>query len=98
MERPISTNALAQVQSALFKGDKIVAIKIYRQDTGSSLAEAKDAVDKLEAEWRTAFPEKFTAARRSKGCGGCVTVFIVLGALVLLVLLVMMRWAHAPKG
>src|SRR5436190_19659433 len=98
MERPISSNALAQVQSALFKGDKIVAIKIYRQDTGSSLAEAKDAVDKLEAEWRTAFPDKFTATRRSKGCGGSATVFMVLGSLVLLVLLVMMRWAHPPRS
>jgi len=38
-----------QIQEALRRGDKIEAIKIYRELTGVGLAEAKRAVDNLEA-------------------------------------------------
>ena len=37
-----------QVQEALMRGNKIEAIKIYRELTGTGLAEAKDAIDKAE--------------------------------------------------
>jgi ribosomal protein L7/L12 len=37
-----------QVQDALRRGNKIEAIKIYRELTGVGLAEAKDAVEKAE--------------------------------------------------
>jgi hypothetical protein len=86
MERPISSSALARVQAAVFNGEKIAAIKIYREDTGASLKDAKDAVDKLEAEWRVTSPEKFTApAKKQRGCGICLV--IVLSVLALLVLI-----------
>ena len=93
MERPISPRALAQVQAALFDGRKIEAIRIYREDTGSSLTDTKSAVDNLEAELRVSSPEKFQAPPRSKGkgCGGCLTVMIVLGALALVLLLLLVR-------
>ena len=89
MERPISSNALARVQAAIFNGQKIMAIRIYREDTGASLTDAKAAVDKLEAEWRTASPEKFqTPAARKKGCGGiCMIIvigFVIMTAIVIL--------------
>ncbi|HKQ36504.1 MAG TPA: hypothetical protein VJ063_00420 [Verrucomicrobiae bacterium] len=87
MERPISSNALAQVQAAIFDGNKIEAIRIYRQDTGSSLSDAKDAVEKLEAEWRGSSPEKFKAPARRRGCGGCLALVIVLGVLVAIFLM-----------
>ena len=35
-----------QIQAALRSGNKIEAIKIYRELTGVGLAEAKDAIDK----------------------------------------------------
>ncbi len=38
-----------QIQEALRRGDKIEAIKIYRQLTNAGLAEAKQAIDNLEA-------------------------------------------------
>ena len=84
MEKPISSNALAQVQAALFNGEKITAIKIYRQDTGASLAEAKAAVERLELEWRAVFPENFKAPARKKGCAGCLIVIIVLTVFALI--------------
>ena len=38
-----------QIQEALRRGNKIEAIKIYRELTGVGLAEAKQAVDNLES-------------------------------------------------
>jgi ribosomal protein L7/L12 len=38
-----------QLQEALRRGNKIEAIKIYRELTGVGLAEAKHAIDELEA-------------------------------------------------
>ena len=37
-----------QIQAALRSGNKIEAIKIYRELTGVGLAEAKDVIDKAE--------------------------------------------------
>ena len=37
-----------QIQDALRRGNKIEAIKIYREMTGAGLAEAKDAIDRAE--------------------------------------------------
>ena len=87
MERPISSNALTQVQAAVFNGERIAAIKMYREDTGASLKEAKDAVDKLESEWRVTFPEKFKAPAKKKGCGVCLLILLVaIGVILLLIL------------
>ncbi len=36
-----------QIQEALRRGDKIEAIKIYRQLTNAGLAEAKQAIDRM---------------------------------------------------
>ncbi len=42
-------DVLTAVQSALRAGEKIAAIKLYREATGVGLAEAKAAVEALEA-------------------------------------------------
>ena len=38
-----------QIQAALRRGNKIEAIKIYRELTGAGLAEAKEVIDRLES-------------------------------------------------
>ncbi|MGB8983172.1 MAG: ribosomal protein L7/L12 [Anaerolineales bacterium] len=38
-----------QIQGAVRRGDKIEAIKIYRELTGVGLAEAKRAIDEIES-------------------------------------------------
>ena len=38
-----------QIQDALRRGNKIEAIKIYRELTGAGLAEAKQVIDQLES-------------------------------------------------
>ncbi len=49
VERPeLPPEALAEVRAALAAGNKIEAIKLYREHTGLGLKEAKDAVDAME--------------------------------------------------
>ena len=46
---PNSDPALSpQIQEALRRGNKIEAIKLYREMTGVGLAEAKDIIDRAE--------------------------------------------------
>ena len=40
------------VRELLNAGNKIQAIKVYREDTGASLKEAKDAVESMQREMR----------------------------------------------
>ena len=91
MDRPISTAVLQQVQNALVDGRKIEAIKLYRLDTGASLKDAKEAVDKLEAEWRVTSPEKFKAPQGRKGCRTLILIILALHLGLILFLLLSQR-------
>lgn len=82
----LDANVLAQVQQALFQGQKIEAIKLYREATSQGLKESKDAVEKMEAELRQRSPERFSAKASGKGCAG-VLLLMVTAMGVLLVLL-----------
>jgi len=73
-----SGSALPGVQEAIFRGEKIAAIQLYRQQTGAGLAEAKMAVERIEAESRTKSPDKFTTTASGKGCLGMVAALCVL--------------------
>ncbi len=57
-----------RIKEALFAGNKIEAIKLYRQQTNVGLAEAKAAVEKLEVELRASSPESFQQRQPGKGC------------------------------
>ena len=73
--------ALAPVAELLFKGgNKIAAIQLYREQVkpGSGLAEAKDAVEQLEAGLRAQHPEKFTAQAQKSGCTGVLALLVVV--------------------
>ena len=59
MNALIPEESLARIREALFRGRKIEAIRLHRECTGTGLAEAKAAVDRLEAELRAAEPDKF---------------------------------------
>ncbi|HTD65400.1 MAG TPA: ribosomal protein L7/L12 [Candidatus Limnocylindria bacterium] len=60
---------------ALYEGKKIEAIKQLRELSGLGLKESKDIIDNLEAELRTAYPERFTSSKKRSGC---VLLFILL--------------------
>src|SRR4051812_19374442 len=70
MNTNIPEEKLAGIREALFQGQMIEAIKLYRECTSTGLAEAKTAVEKLEAELRTNSPEKFATKSAGKGCLG----------------------------
>ena len=74
------SGALSPVADLLFAGQKIQAIKLYREQVqpGAGLAEAKQAVERLEAGLRAQHPEKFTAAAQKSGCATVLAVFAVL--------------------
>jgi hypothetical protein len=55
----IPDEPLARIKEAIFRGQKINAIRLYRECTGAVLAEAKAAVEHLESELRAAEPENF---------------------------------------
>ena len=84
MDQPIPEQNLIPIKEAIFRGRKIETIKLYRKATGAGLAEAKIAVEKLEAELRSASPERFTAPAANKGCSG-IAVVCCLGALAAIV-------------
>lgn len=67
MNLPIPEEALANVKEAIFRGQKIEAIRLYRECTAAGLAEAKTAVEQLEAELRAAEPDRFAAAGEGQG-------------------------------
>ena len=72
MNTPLPEDQLAKIKEALFQGRKIDAIKLYRNvDPAAALADAKAAVEAMEAELRKSSPEKFSApASSGKGCLG----------------------------
>lgn len=80
MNNPNPEDQADRVKSALFAGRKIEAIKLYREQTGVGLAEAKTAVEKLEEELRASTPASF-ANPPSKGCTGAAVVLVgIVGA------------------
>ena len=80
MNPPISVNMLDQIHDALYRGQKIQAIKLHREATGSGLAESKTAVEAIEEQLRAAAPEKFS----TKPAGaGCLPLLLLVGACVL---------------
>lgn len=70
-------DAVRQINTALFAGRKIEAIKLYREFTGQGLKESKDFVEALEVELRTSSPEQFTSPPR-KGCFGMAIIMILV--------------------
>ena len=71
-------DTLAGVREALFRGQKILAIRLYRESTGMGLAEAKRAVEKMEAELRSTSPEQFVVTSSGKGCFGMAVMICVM--------------------
>ncbi len=74
-----SEDHLLKVKDAIFAGQKIEAIKLYREHTGLGLKESKEAVEKLEAELRQSAADRFAASPAK----GCFPVMAAVGVFVL---------------
>ena len=79
------------VESAIYAGRKIEAIKLYREVVpGSELVDAKKWVEDREVELRAQHPERFTASSRKTGCIGVLAaVTLVLAAISFVIILVL---------
>lgn len=63
------------IKDALRAGNKIEAIKIYREATKCQLVDAKQAIDKLHDELHAADPQSFP---KPKGCFGIVVLAVAV--------------------
>lgn len=61
----------------IFAGQKIAAIKMYKEGTGLGLKESKDVIDALEKQLREECPDEFAHAAKT----GC-SVLLAAGALL----------------
>jgi hypothetical protein len=83
----IPEEQVAAISTAIFSGNKITAIKLYREASGLGLKESKDAIEALETSLRAQYPDKFSASPKGKGCGTAVVLF-GLGSLAVTVWLI----------
>ncbi len=88
MSNQIPTEVAQQIADRVFSGQKIAAIKLYREHSGKNLKEAKEFIESLEAQLRAREPDKFRTPAVGKGClaqvGG-----IGVGILVIVLVLIM---------
>jgi hypothetical protein len=68
---------LTEIKNAVFSGQKIEAIRIYRELTNKGLAESKKDVEKIEATLRTTQPQLFKVPPRQ----GCLTTVLFVASL-----------------
>ena len=84
MSNPIPAEVAQQIANCIYAGQKLQAIKLYRDSSGQGLKESKDFIELLEVELRGKEPEKFTVMPAGKGCLGMVAA-LGLGTLAALV-------------
>lgn len=90
MDRDLPPGNLDQVKEALIRGNKIEAIKRYREATGLGLKEAKDAVEAMESgdSGSAARPDlhRDPFAQQKGGCFGAIAVLVAAGLVLSLAL------------
>lgn len=64
MADELNPQQLTAVSNAIYSGNKVEAIKIYRSATGKDLKDSKDAVEKLAAELAAQDPARFRHQRQ----------------------------------
>jgi len=87
MNTPIPEVEVEKIKAAIFAGNKIEAIKLFREHTGKGLAEAKEFIENLTTELQANESEKFKASTNAKGCLGVIAFLGFVSAFVLFWLL-----------
>jgi hypothetical protein len=79
MDPSPSPDKMSEVRSLMKAGNKIAAIKVYREITGVGLAEAKQAVESMQlnpSDANTPAPPGLpTNAPQKAGCTGMIALF-----------------------
>ncbi len=94
MSRELNEESRESIRQAIFAGQKIEAIKRYREATGQGLKVSKDFVEALESELRTAAPERFTA-KSASGCAGVLALMSLTGLMMVTLLGCALWWPTA---
>ena len=72
---------IQEIENALASGNKIEAIKIYRDVTGRGLKESKEFIETLIPELQEREPEKYAKLSQGSGCAlafvGFTTVALI---------------------
>jgi len=76
-----------QLRDALFAGQKIEAIKIYREAGGGGLKDAKEKVKTIEIELRKTNPDAFKHSGNKAGCLGMLVICVLFAASALFTML-----------
>jgi hypothetical protein len=79
-----------RIRDAIFGGNKIEAIKLYRLATGMDLKDSKEAVEKLAVELEAGNPAMFAKQRRQ---GGSLATLVFWGAIVAVIVYLVLRWS-----
>jgi len=80
MSQNLTSEQRTQIDSLIFAGQKIQAIKALRDAANADLLAAKQVVEAREAQLRQSDPEKFTA--KKSGCAAVLLFFIAMALLV----------------
>lgn len=75
----LDPEVIQEITTSLALGNRIEAIKTYRQATGQGLKESKEFIDQLIPELVEKDPERFAGAAPGSGCG---TAVLLLAAAV----------------
>lgn len=83
MNNNIPDSTLEEIQKCLFEQSKIQAIKIYKEATGEGLKESKEAVERLDAELKSKFPERYTVGPKAAGCMSVLALIALPAVLII---------------
>jgi hypothetical protein len=75
-----------QIEQFLFQGQKVDAIKLYREVAGCQLVDAKNAVEAMEKELRKTKPGSFVTRSSSGDAFRILLIAMALGALAYVLL------------
>ena len=90
MANELTPEQLTTISNAIYSGNKIEAIKLYRTATGKDLKDSKDAVEKLAAELKARSPAMFARQRRQSGS---LATLVFWGAIAAVIVYVVVKWA-----
>ncbi len=97
MAGQLPDEAVEQIQTAIFAGQMIMAIKLYRQATNASLVDAKNFIDALQQRLWQESPQRFTVQPRNAGQlgnAGCSrAVVVVVLVLIMIAAAKLLLWA-----
>ena len=68
----LSEEQIREITDCLLAGNKIQAIKLYREASGEGLKEAKECIESLTATLREKHPDKFPATKA--GCAPMIAL------------------------